>query len=58
MRLEKVQHEANLKAPSPSPHPVPTVGVERIITERWNSFGRRGGTGGGHIRDINISSEL
>lgn len=61
MGLEKVQREANLKAPSPSPHPVPMVGVERIITERWNSFfggDEGGGTGGGHIRDINISSEL
>lgn len=42
MGLEKVHHEANLKAlkvPSPSPHPVPTVRVERIITEHWNSWG-------------------
>lgn len=42
MELEKVQHEANLKvlkAPSPSPHPAATVGVERIITQHWNSGG-------------------
>lgn len=49
MGLEKVQHEANLKAPSPSPHPVPMVGVERIITERWNSFF---GGGGGVGREV------
>lgn len=43
--LEKVSWEANvksLKAPSPSPRPVPTVGVERIITEHWNSLGGDG----------------
>lgn len=46
MGLEKVQHDANLKvlkAPSPSTHPVPMMGVERIITEHWNSCE------GGHI---------
>lgn len=45
MRLEKVQHEANLKAPSPSPHPVPTVGVERIITEQSGGILLGGGVG-------------
>lgn len=46
MGLEQVHHEANwkaLKAPSPSPHPVPTVGVERIVTGPWNSLGGAGG---------------
>lgn len=63
MRLEKVQHEANLKvlkAPSPSPHPAATVGVERIITQHWNSWGgagRGGAEGDAHIRVINISSQ-
>ena len=48
MGLEKVQHEANLKVlktPSPSPHPAATVGVERIITQHWNSGG-----GGGEMQ--------
>lgn len=53
MGLEKVQHEANLKvlkAPSPSPHPAATVGVERIITQHWNSWG--GGQGGEVQREM------
>lgn len=59
MGLEKVQNEANLKSlkvpSSPSPHPVATVGVERIITQHWDSLG--GGLGGGLRRVINISSQ-
>lgn len=43
MRLERLQHKANLKslkAPSSlSPHPVATVGAEGIITEHWDSLG-------------------